>query len=676
MKKRFLSFALAFVLITALLPSHAFAAEGFADVEDTTVARNVEVLRLLGIVSGDETGKFRPKGNLTRAEFCKMAIELQGKGDQVVRYRSRTIFPDVRASHWASGYINLASAQVDEKQPGLMHGFPDGTFRPDQDISYGEAVTVLMRMLGYTDEDSGGIWPQGYFDLAAASGVTKGLGSSGEGGLLREQAARLFVNVLGAQGKSGGTLFKLGKETTLLSVDIVKGAMRTADGENPVMAKPMASTLLNGLKGRVVYNDEGKALTFLPSDLPGMGFGGGLVAGSAVGDAAVIVSRLGSTAGFEALTGNSKNYTIYRNGVRASAKDLREYDVAIYAPASNAVLVSDTRIKVYYESCTPSPREPLSITVLGGTKLDVLATAQQSIAAFKPGQQMLLLLTADGKVAGAIDPDTAEARANAFGYVDGSGKTTLFCGGSMLPLTLSGADTKSAIGQIVSVSQNEKGVIFLSRQSSDIRGDLNVADGTLGGIKLASDVLVLDNGVLTNLVAMDVSRIDRSRIIYARRNGSNEVDLIVLGERTTGELMGRATVWSEWVGAEHEAVQPGVNGDFEPRLTLSRPGQADIIGTFSYSVNTGDFITAELNGQNNLINVVALTKLENVSSASWIGTNVVNYGGRTYTVSQNIMMFNLDSQTWFDSLETALAYGGTVNLYAKDGVVYAMDVES
>lgn len=674
MNKRLLSFALALLLATTLMPSHAFA-EGFADVENTAVARNVEVLRLMGIIAGDGTGMFRPKGNLTRAEFCKMAIELQGRGDQVVRYRSRTVFPDVRASHWASGYINLASAAVDEKQPGLMHGFPDGMFRPDQNISYGEAVTILMRMLGYTDADSGGIWPQGYFDLATVSGVTKGMNRSMEGGLLREQAAKLFVNVLGVQKKNGGTLFTLGDETTLLSVDIARGVMRTADGKNPAMARPMASTQLNGLRGRVVYNAAGKALTFLPSDLPGTGNGSGIISGNAIGNAAIIVDRLGSTAGFDTLTGNSKNYTIYRNGVRVSASDLRKNDVAIYSPASNAVLVSDTRILVYYEDCMPSPRQPVTITVLGGTTLNVLASAQQSVAAFRPGQRIVLLLTADGQVAGAVDPETSDVRANAFGYVDNNGKVTLFCGGSMLPLTLKGANTASVMGQVVRVNQDEKGNIYLSGQTSEVRGDLDVVEGKLGMSDLADEVVVLDNGVLTNLVAMNVSRIDNNRIVYVRRNSNNEVDLIVLGERA-GELIGRVTVWTEWVGAQNEPAQPGVNGNFEPRLTLSRPGQKDIVGTFSYPVDTGDFITAELNRENNLINVVALTKLKGVAASAWIGTDMVNYGGRTYKVSPSIMIYNADTKTWFDNIATALEYDDTVDLYEKDGTIYAMEIKS
>ena len=141
MRKKIFAAVLALALVLSLTPA-AFALGVFADVTNAAVAQNVEVLQLMGVIGGDENGLFRPGSNLTRAEFCKMAIELQGRGDQVVRYRSRTVFPDVRAAHWASGYINLATTASGESMPALMHGNPDGSFAPGRNITYGEALTT------------------------------------------------------------------------------------------------------------------------------------------------------------------------------------------------------------------------------------------------------------------------------------------------------------------------------------------------------------------------------------------------------------------------------------------------------------------------------------------------------------------------------------------------------
>lgn len=573
MRKRVFAALLALAAVLALLPAPAFAlGDGFLDVTDAATLRNAEVLRLMGVISGDGGGAFRPYSHLTRAEFCKMAVELQGKGEQVVRYRSRTIFPDVRSAHWAAGYINFATTAPSEKEPALMHGFPDGTFLPEQNISYGEAVTILMRVLGYSDADSGGVWPQGYLDLAAAKKLTKGLSLSGDATITRAQAAKLFVNALSAEKPDGGTLYKLGEsETTLLSVDLGKGVMRTADGSNPVMAHPLSTTVLRGVRGYVVLNGDGRALTFLPSSdatgsVGGAVAGGATVAGAASG-ASVIVMTDGSNAGFDALTGGRTDYTIYRNGARTTAHSLRKYDVATYSAESNAILVCNTRVSAYYESCVPSPSDPVTITALAGTKFDVIPTARQTLSAFKPGDLFILLLSADGQIAGAVKPGTAGAVANATGYVDSKGKVLMFCGENLIELKSS---DESRSGQVVSIGQQKAEKVVLAHASNQVSGALDLTSGTVGTAQLADNVLALQDGVLTSLSSLGVSRIEPGRILYARRNGAGKIDLIVLGRKESNMLYGRAifeTFNEEWVyyadKGPNEEKKEGENGYYK-----------------------------------------------------------------------------------------------------------------
>ena len=57
------------------------------------------------------------------------------------------------------------------------------------------------------------------------------------------------------------------------------------------------------------------------------------------------------------MAGNN-SYQIYKNGSPATAADLKKYDVATYASATNSIIVSDTRVSVYYEDCKPSPSSP------------------------------------------------------------------------------------------------------------------------------------------------------------------------------------------------------------------------------------------------------------------------------------------------------------------------------
>ncbi len=677
MKKRVFAALLALALSLSLLPAPAFALdEGFADVTDANVARNVEVLRLMGVVSGDGNGTFRPYGHLTRAEFCKMTVELQGNGDQVVRFRSRTIFPDVRAGHWAAGYINFATTPPDEKSQGLMHGFPDGKFLPDKEISYGEAVTVLMRVLGYSDKDSGAVWPQGYLDLAAAKKLTVGLSLSGDATITRAQAAKLFVNSLSAEKSGGGTLLKFAtfgndEETTLLSVDLAKGVMRTSGGETK-MANPTATTLLRGVRGRVVLDQNNKALTFLPtSDLAGNA--GGAIAGGVSGDAAVIVAADGSNAGFDALADGKTNYAIYRNGSRVTSRALKKYDVATYSAGNNAILVCDTRVSAYYESCTPSPSAPVTIEALNGTKFNVLSTARQGMSEFKPGDELVLLLTADGQLAGAVKPGTAGANANAMGFVDSKGKVTLFCGASLLDIN---ASDEGKSGQVVSIGQTRANKVFLTQQTSEVSGALDLTTNTVGTYHLADNVLAIQDGALTSLSALGVSRLEANRIRYVHRNDHNEIDVIVLGEAKTDMVYGRAKIEGE-DGSYTVSVDDG-SGKVKGPYTIPQSSVRDISSGDFIAVHVGDGTASFIDGGAEMAyaySVEKMTKSTAVSKASWVGKEVATANGVTYFIPQDIPCWNADSKMWFKDLDAAFDYGGTMYFYIADDAVRVIEVK-
>ena len=111
-RKRILAGALAAATLAGLLTLPATAAGGsaFTDISDSDTAEAAEILRLLGVVDGTGGASYRPGGTLTRAEFCKMAVDVMGKGDLEPAQRGRTIFLDVGPRHWARGYVNLASS--------------------------------------------------------------------------------------------------------------------------------------------------------------------------------------------------------------------------------------------------------------------------------------------------------------------------------------------------------------------------------------------------------------------------------------------------------------------------------------------------------------------------------------------------------------------------------------
>ena len=664
MKKRVFSLLLALVLTLSAAAIPASAAESFSDVTDKKTAQNVEVLRLLGVIEGNGAGQFNPSGLLTRAEFCKMVVVLMGKGSDAMRYKTVTIFPDVRATHWAAGYINLA---VRQSEPKLLAGLPDGTFQPDSYITYGQAVTILMRVLGFADQDSGGIWPDGYINLAKSTGVSAGVNLTGSANITRAQAAQLFVNVL-STGKDGKGYTPAGctkgdKEVTLVSMNGDK--LRISGEKDPkTLVRPSSSSALNGLKGYLLTNSDGKVVTFVPKTSS--------TTGAAVSNAAVILPADKSTSGISALTDGRTDYTVYRNGVLSSVSALRKNDVVTYDAVSNTVYVCDTRVTVYYESCEPSPSAPVSIKVLGGTQFDVLPTAQQSLSKFKPGKTMTILLTSDGTVAGAVENDYS-ARGNAIGVVSG-GKVQLLCGSTTIDLSLTGMTVDSKLdGKLVSISSSSKTSVGLYAKTGGVSGDLNVREGTLGSKKLASGVLIFDDGVLKNLSDLTETTVPQSRISYARTNANGEIDLIALSS-TSGEKYGRAQIYSK---PEQEDDLNGGTTEVQVTYLTVTSATGDVVKDVrcAYSVRSGDFVAVKLRDDGRLQTLSVLDKLGEVSASAWIGTTAVNYGGRTYTVPSDVLCWNRDGGSWLDGgAEAALAYGGTMNLYVRDGVVRVIEV--
>lgn len=651
MKKRILTWLLAISMLGSLLtvPAGAAAVTKFSDVSDSYTATAVESLRLMGVLDGYGDGTFRPDTILNRAQFCKMAVYAMDGSGELGRYSTVTIFPDVKPSHWASAYINMAARK------GIISGFADGKFKPGQTVTAGQAVTILMRGLGYKDEDMGGVWPQSYMAEAQTNGLLKSTGiTSAYAGLTRAQAARLFLNLFEAKHGKGDALFsyKVGEEVYLTAVDGGKGTM-TAGGKSYTMAHPVASTSLIGSKGKAVLNSAGEILTFLP-----------ITGSNGVSNAAVIISANGSVAGLDSLAG-STSYNIYKNGSPATAADLKRYDVATYASATNSIIISDTRVSTYYEDCKPSPSNPATITVLGGKELNVLPTAADSLSKLKPGKQIVLLLTADGQVAGAEDANNTGARGNAMAVVSEKGDVQLVCGGALLNI---GTASEYA-GQVVSVYADKSG-LKLNKISGGVGGDLLPKEGTLGGRKLADNVMLFDGGRQIALSELSQTGVNSGRISYARTNWAGQVDLIVLNNGLAGDMIfGRAIVDSKYdptTGKETNRTITVVCSDTEKYGPINSGN----------IVNTGAFVAVKLNKAGTMFTSFdVMSKLSNVSSSAWIGKTAVNFGSRTYEVPANVQCYNADTGKWM-TLDDAKAYGGTMNLYVYDGVVRIVEVKA
>jgi len=155
--KRIVSLVLAISMVLSMFVTSLAATRTFDDVVDTDYAGSVEALVELGVIDGLPDGTFGPQKEVTRAQLAKMLVICLGLGDSAESLAGKTVFTDVTDSHWASGYINAAV------QSKVIAGYPDGTFKPEKNVSYAEAVTMVIRALGYGNVvEKEGTWPTSY----------------------------------------------------------------------------------------------------------------------------------------------------------------------------------------------------------------------------------------------------------------------------------------------------------------------------------------------------------------------------------------------------------------------------------------------------------------------------------------------------------------------------------
>ena len=167
-------------------------------------ANDNEIMALLSelnIMKGDPDGNLRLYDNVTRAEFSKIAVASSLFWKNVGEGLSISPFKDVRSDHWAASYIFTGVSLK------LFKGFPDGSFNPDGTILYEEALTILLRVLGYNDADFGYSWPYGQIGLAKNLEITDNVSKSMGDTLTRQDVASLVYNCLDTKYKN--EIFKL-----------------------------------------------------------------------------------------------------------------------------------------------------------------------------------------------------------------------------------------------------------------------------------------------------------------------------------------------------------------------------------------------------------------------------------------------------------------------------------
>lgn len=174
----------------------------FSDLGDYPWAQMaIEDLSARGIISGMGNSCFAPEQSLTRAQFATMIILALGEKPA---QSTPVSFSDVKPADWHYGYVARAT------QMGLIKGYPDNTFGPNQVLSRQEMLAIVVQAMGikpaadvpaellkpFAQESRISDWGRAYVAYAESLGILE------HGHMARETTTGLSLDALGQTNRA------------------------------------------------------------------------------------------------------------------------------------------------------------------------------------------------------------------------------------------------------------------------------------------------------------------------------------------------------------------------------------------------------------------------------------------------------------------------------------------
>lgn len=659
MKKRFLAAVLVALLCAGLVPS---ASAAFTDVTDPEMAQAVEALSGLGIVSGDGTGAYYPDSGLTRSQFCKLIVLMEGHGDSVASSAYKTLFSDVPAGRWDAPYVNLAYSE------GLVAGYGNGSFGPDDGVTVSQAVTIALRLLGYTDADIGPFWPEDYLARAEELGLLEGISSDGDHLLTRGEAAVLLYTLLTMDTAQGAPFYE-GLAARTVSSALLTGVDVTADDgtahtvevwtasggvQHYAYVNALSETLI-GARGTLLLNESGEAAGFIPDETATRTVtlasvdGAGLTDES--GNTFSVFNSVSVLLNGETLTWSDSWY------------DLRAGDTVVlcYSAAGSieALWVKEretaagTVLTGWYENASPNTAAPDTITVLGA-QLPVAEEGQDSLRDFSIGDKISVTLSGDGEVI-AAEAASSGAPVMAGILTGGSGDTVSVALSSGVTVTgaLYSGSASDLNGCLVRVTSPAKGKLSVSALgTSSVPGDLDVAACTLGELALSPDVAVYDQvkgsgAVEVALSDILVDTVSASSIAYVGTDSAGQVNLLVL-EDVTGSCYA--------YGFLEKGEQTGGSGTMQYTNTTVTVDNGENNTAYITGLNFTDGAVGGVvgTGEGKVAALMTLTAVEDLTRADFDGSDTA----AGIPIAADVKVYNAVTETWV-TLSQAKAFTDT-----------------
>ncbi|MBP1926896.1 hypothetical protein J2Z76_002766 [Sedimentibacter acidaminivorans] len=199
----------------------------YSDIGGDSSEPAVSLLSNYGIISGYPDNTFKPDKPVTRAEMAKIVTIAAGYYEYS---KNMTSIYDDMEGHWAESYVELANVL------NIVKGTSSNTYDPDNFIKFEEATTMIVRLLGYTDESLGGNWPSNYYEKAEELNLFKNI-SNRTGYASRRDISIMLYNALNCnlvKVKENNSIYNTGKKLlsligSMTTKEIKLDALKTND---------------------------------------------------------------------------------------------------------------------------------------------------------------------------------------------------------------------------------------------------------------------------------------------------------------------------------------------------------------------------------------------------------------------------------------------------------------
>lgn len=595
MKRKLVSLLLALTVLAALpiLPARA---------ADSTDA--VALVQALGIMTGDQNGNLNLSRNVTRAEFAKMLVSASSFKNSSAS-AGYSLFKDIKSGHWASGYIKIAVEQ------GWFNGYLDGTFRPNNPITFEEAATVALRLLGYTAADLTGAYPMAQISKFESLDLHDGFSAARGQYMTRSDCAHLFANLMSAKTKEGTVYAKTLGYDLDASGHLDYTSLVSADTKGPY-------TLTGSIQDLI---------SFSPTQ-------------------------------------------VYRNGAAASLSEAERYDVCYYNSGLKTVWLFSDRVTGSYSAASPSTAAPESVTVAGQTYSIETSSAAYALSdqgSYRIGDTVTLLLGMNGGVADVRG--AAETSGVFYGVVKSQKDETVRSPDGTFAvkrvLTVFCTDGVERVFEAGSLGFTPGTAVLVDYSAANPLSYLPTtrhagvfSSGRFGDFKLAQNVEIIDSDRYGNAKQIYADRLsgstlDLGNVLYYQLNAKGELSRLILRDAT-----GDASVYGLVLTAS-ESKQDVISGSYRFLINGAESNYATTDSILHLSTGAAR-LTYDADGK--LSQAANLTRLHNPT----LNGQSVYAGDKRYAVVESTQFYIRRDGGYFETTLDSIRDGYDLDVYGDD----------